>query len=187
MPHARLTTLLFLSLVLLTAPALAESGDEGLAGGEWRLELSTMAGFSSGSTKRAGDVLITGSAAYEWTAVPHLRLQLRAMPLFAYYEAADDDDDADTLFGAGAGLGARLFLRDSHEGWYAEAAITAVWHAGRFEGDSSGLDFLSEVGVGYQFRNDWHVTMKYGHLSNAGLGEDNAGVNAVGIGFGRSF
>jgi hypothetical protein len=29
--------------------------------------------------------------------------------------------------------------------------------------------------------------MKYGHLSNAGLGEDNAGVNAVGIGFGRSF
>jgi hypothetical protein len=49
------------------------------------------------------------------------------------------------------------------------------------------VNFLTEVGVGYEFDNDWHVALKWRHMSNAGIASRNAGVNGLGIGIGFSF
>ena len=37
---------------------------------------------------------------------------------------------------------------------------------------SATMDFLLEGGVGYQFQNDWHVTLQVSHVSNGGLSDD---------------
>jgi hypothetical protein len=179
--------LLVALLPFAAGSALAEEAAGPFAEGTWRLDLTAMAGLDTGSVDRGGDVLVAGTAAYEVAVAPHATLQLRAMPLFGYFESSRDEGHAEDLLGGGVGLGALLFLRDTYDGWYAEACVTCVWHTGEIEGDSSSFDFLSELGVGYQFENDWHVTLKWAHLSNAGFGDDNSGANTIGLSFGRLF
>jgi hypothetical protein len=41
--------------------------------------------------------------------------------------------------------------------------------------------------VGYQCSENWHVTLKWRHLSNASLGSANKGVNGVALAVGYTF
>lgn len=154
--------------------------DEGM----WRLELQGAAALHSKKTDREGDSFLTGSVEYEMpTAIPRLTVGLRGYPLFVYR------DEDHTILGAAAGFTLRLYQHpDTKDGLYAEAGSALLWHSRHFDGNSTRVNFLSELGFGYKFPdNPWNISLKYQHISNASTGNDNAGVNAVSLGFGYRF
>ena len=156
----------------------------GIGDGRWRTEVGASTGFHSGRRSRTGDVLVTGNVEYEWPLYARCTLGLRAYPLFLYHQ----NDPEDSLWGGGFGGVGRIYQRaDERNGWFGEAGAGVIWHSGHINGNSATMDFLLEGGVGYQFRNDWHVTLQASHLSNAGLSDDNAGANSVGVAVGFTF
>jgi len=52
---------------------------------------------------------------------------------------------------------------------------------------ASATHILAEVGVGYKSREQWHVAVKFRHISNGGTGGHKCGVNGVGLGVGYTF
>lgn len=150
--------------------------------GRWRIELQCVDVIpSSGSD---GNYYATGSIEYEMpTRLDHLNFGIRAYPLFTY--RADVDD----IYGVAAGITFRSYQHtESRDGFYLEAGSGPIWLSRELEGNSSRVNFLSELGAGYKFRdNPWSLSLKYQHISNAGLGDENAGVNAVSFGVGYTF
>lgn len=171
-----LTGLLSLAL---GAPA---HGDIRFKDGHWRLELSGAVGVHQ-RRDRTGDRMVTGIVEYEFPATARATLGLRLLPLFVY-----DEDDDDTILGAGFGVGARLYQKkNEYRGLFAEVEANTLIHESRIERNSSNIDFLIGFGVGYQFKSDWHAVAQYRHISNAGLEDKNSGANALGIGIGYRF
>jgi hypothetical protein len=96
-----------------------------------------------------------------------------------------NDED---VYGIGFGPALRIYQeKEKRRGWFAELSVTALLHTPQIEGNSSSLNFSSDFGVGYKFKNKWHVSGHLRHISNASLGDKNAGANGVGIGIGFSF
>lgn len=150
--------------------------------GHWRLELQGAGALHSGKTDHEGDYFITGSVEYESPWTDHVALGIRAYPLFVYPKPQP-------LYGVALGLVLRIYRNpEKDSGPYAEAGVAALWHSQYFSDNSSRLNFLDELGVGYKFEGrPWHIAVKYQHISNAGIARENAGVNAVSVGFGYSF
>ncbi|MCC6144253.1 MAG: acyloxyacyl hydrolase, partial [Candidatus Hydrogenedentes bacterium] len=142
--------------------------------GRWRLELSGGTGIHSGQRDRTGDQLYEVNIEYEFPATQHMTLGLRLYPSFVYA-------GPDTVWGAGAGLSAKLYQKPDYHGLFVEAFGNGIGHTPRFEGNSSSFNFLIGAGLGYRFQNDWHVTLKYEHISNASIGDRNQGINTVGL------
>lgn len=178
---------------IVSATFLAPSqsvGDEakgvvsGFQEGRWRIEAGVATGFHSGRRDRGGDVMVTGNVEYEWPVFARCTLGLRAYPLFLYKQ----DDPNDTLWGGGVGGVGRIYQNaGDRNGWFAEAGAGIIWHTNHINGNSATMDFMLEGGVGYQFKNNWHVTLQASHLSNAGLSDDNAGANSIGLAAGFTF
>lgn len=174
---------LLFTLLMMLLPAPWAAADVKFDEGRWRLELSGGTGIHSGSTDRQGNILVTGSAEYEFPATAHTTLGLRLLPLFVY-----DQDDYETAVGGGFGLSGRLYQHaEEYRGWFGELEVSALGHDGKLRGNSASLNFLTGVGVGYKFKSHWHATLRYEHISNAGLGENNAGANSIGLAFGYTF
>lgn len=154
----------------------------------WRVEFTGVGGVYSGETERDGDFYFTGSIEYGWPIFSRAVLGLKAYPLFLYREKEDAVGESEWIYGFGAGVSARIYAkRDTRTGLYGEVSVTPVWHTDYFEGNGSRVNFLSEFAIGYDFENDWHVALKWEHLSNARLSGDNAGVNGVGLAVGYRF
>lgn len=165
---------------------IAEEGPSsgGESSGRWRAELSTAFGFDSGKNDRSGDVVVNGSIEYEWSVFARGTLGLRAYPLFLYSQ----NDPDETLAGAGLGVTGRVYQRAGERtGFFLEAGAGGLVHSNEIEGNGSNINFLLEAGVGYQFRNDWHVALQVQHISNSSLDENNAGANSVGVAVGFTF
>jgi lipid A 3-O-deacylase len=150
--------------------------------GRWRIEMGTFATFATSADDDFGDAYMTGSVEYEFPAFPHGKLGLKLMPLFV-------TSDEDPVLAGGPGLTARIYSRkDTYDGIFGEVGISALWESREFDGNGSRINFLSEAGLGYKFRDaDWHVTLKVQHLSNANLDKDNTGVNGIGLAAGYTF
>ena len=138
--------------------------------------------FDSVGRHKDGQHYFTGSVEYEFPVSKHGKLGLRLYPLFFH-------EGSDPIYGAGAGLSARLYQHaDDYDGLFGEVGVSALWHSREFYDNSTRVNFLSEAGIGYQFpKTDWHVTLKVEHLSNGGLGSENAGINGVGLALGYTF
>ena len=181
----------FFCLVVATfaTPMIASGEDsygvfDGFNDGRWRTEVGVSTGFHSGNRSRTGDMLVTGNVEYEWPVFARCSLGLRAYPLFLYRQ----NDPSDTLWGGGIGTVGRVYQNaGERNGWFGEAGAGVIWHTNHIEGNSATMDFLLETGVGYQFRNNWHVTLQASHLSNAGLSDNNAGANSLGLAVGFTF
>lgn len=197
MKHLSSTLLGALAALIVCANAGA---DLNLKEGRWRLELNQDFGVYQGSRDRSGDYSVNGTVEYEVPAGSRLTLGLRLMPLFAYTQNSDrgnrlfrhafkrGGEDGDTVWGGGLGLGIRIYqIKDEYRGWFGEAGVTALAHDNKFIANSSNLNFVNTLGVGYQFQNDWHVQFHYQHISNASLGKRNAGANSLGFGLGYRF
>ncbi|MCC6155159.1 MAG: acyloxyacyl hydrolase [Candidatus Hydrogenedentes bacterium] len=173
----------------LAAPMITSGEDaygviDGFNDGRWRTEMGVSTGFHSGRRSRTGDMLVKGNVEYEWPVFARCSLGLRAYPLFLYHQ----NDPSDTLWGGGIGTVGRVYQNSGERnGWFGEAGAGVIWHTNHIEGNSATMDFLLETGVGYQFKNNWHVTLQASHLSNAGLSDDNAGANSLGVAVGFTF
>ncbi len=192
-----LSVLCVAAFMALCVPANAGLNlDEGM----WRLELNNDFGIYSGTRSRTGDYSVNGIVEYEVPVSNRATLGLRLMPLFIYTQNNDSDyrtfrrhldpgtDEGGTVWGGGFGVGGRFYqVKDEYRGWYAEAGVSALLHDTRIDGNSSNLNFLNTLGVGYQFKSDWHIQLHYQHISNASLGSRNSGANSVGVGFGYRF
>jgi len=184
------------ALLLYAAPANAGID---LEEGMWRVELNNDFGVHQGSQDRSGDYSINGIVEYEVPATPRTTLGLRLMPLFVYTQDVEndyhcfsrifhDDEDDSTVWGGGLGIGGRVYsVKDEYRGWFGEIGVTALLHSNEFNGNNSNINFISGLGVGYQFKSDWHVQLHYQHISNASLGSENSGANSLGVGFGYRF
>lgn len=186
------------SLCLCSLPANAALDIES---GHWRLELNNDFGIHQGSRDRSSDYSANLVVEYEVPVTGRATLGLRLMPLFIYSQ--DDERDAELLhrwladdryedggsvFGAGVGIVGRIYqVKDEYRGFFGELAVSALLHENEFNGNNSNLNFLTSIGVGYQFKSDWHIQLHYQHISNASIGSRNAGTNTVGIGVGYRF
>lgn len=153
--------------------------------GRWRAEFSGTAVYTNrNGEERSGDSLYTGSIDYTWPVNTRATLGIRAYPLFVYNQREPNE----TIVGAGAGLAARIYKdKDTYQGWYLEGAISLIGHYPKFSGNTGSANLLSEAGVGYQYSENWHVTLKWRHLSNAGIASENTGVNGVALAVGYTF
>ncbi len=169
----------------LTTPAYADNPiTRGFAEGRWRTEVGVATGFHSGRRDRTSDMVVKGSVEYEWPVFARGTLGLKTYPLFTYLQ----DEPSETLWGGGFGLSARVYQhKDSLNGFYVEGGANVIFHTNHIEGNSATMDFLLEGGVGYQFQSDWHVALQVQHISNAGLSDNNAGANSVGLAVGYTF
>lgn len=165
-------TLPILAAIALTTNASAGQFQEG----SWRLELSGLRTVECRDEAWYG----TASVEYEFPAYPHGKLGLRLYPGFLY--------GSEPIFGAGAGVATRVYQHgDRHDGLFGEVGVSVLWHSRDFEANSCRVNFLSEAGIGYKFTDGWHVTLKLDHISNAGLGEYNGGINGLGLAAGYTF
>lgn len=154
----------------------ATAGAGGFKDGRWRLDISAMAALDSDA-----GALLLGDLEYEFPAYPHGKIGLRVIPAFIGF-------DDNTIYGAGVGIATRVYAnKQALDGLFGEIAISSILQSECFCRNSSRANFLSEAGIGYKFSNDWHATLKIQHLSNAGLSDDNGGLDSLGISVGYTF
>jgi len=110
-------------------------------------------------------------------------------------------DQPETWFGdghqnvpaAGVSLLARhRFKDDSHFAQpFVEVSSGPMWATERVPASTSHFNFLSQLGVGYVFHPDrkmaWVVGWRFGHISNAGYGRLNSGLNINSLMIGTQF
>jgi hypothetical protein len=185
--HLTVAAVVAATVFLCTPVAQADSLGKILFGsfdeGDWRAEFTVTTGLNSGRRDRTGDWVTTASLEYGWPIANRWEFGLRAFPLFWY----EQDDPSETLLGGGGGLSLRYYFNREHHGWYGETGIAALFHKNQYDGNSSNFNFMPEASLGYDFRNNWHVAVKFRHLSNGGLGDDNSGANSIGLAVGYRF
>ncbi|HOV34183.1 MAG TPA: acyloxyacyl hydrolase [Candidatus Hydrogenedens sp.] len=111
-------------------------------------------------------------------------LSLRLMPFFAYIQESNIEDVA------GLGIGGAFkffFSRNQERGFFTEIHEILCLHEHKFEGNSSNLNFFSGIGLGYKFCPNWDMVLRFGHISNANLKDDNQETNILGINVGYTF
>ena len=167
--------------VLLAGTAHAAEGFQ-FEDARWRVELNGVVGTYSGKTDRKGDFLINGYVEYECPVLNRTTFGFRFYPLFIY-------SDPKAIYGGGVGMSTRVYKNaQDRTGLFGEVAGSVIFHSSEFVANTSRVNFMSEVGVGYKFaHNPWHVSMKFIHISNGGMGARNAGINGFNAGFGYTF
>lgn len=74
---------------------------------------------------------------------------------------------------------------------YVEAGIGLIYTDFQVEGQGLSINFNPQMGIGTEYtcngEINWFVGLRAHHISNAGLNEDNRGINSVTLTFGRYF
>ncbi len=160
--------------------------DDGLGcdAARWRVELTATTAYHSGRRSRTGDYALRSNIEYEIPVLKHMTVSPRIIPLMYYNENGKGDS---TFWAFGFGVALRGYSKPDQTGWFGEGGIHLLGQTGKFEGNTGSFNFMEEVGVGYMFKNGVSAAVKVNHMSNAGLAEDNAGCNTVGLGLGYRF
>ncbi len=101
-------------------------------------------------------------------------------------------DNGDIRMNAGINIFALYYLRGLETDKirpYAEAGIGGMYTDYRVEGQDYRFNFNPQAGIGVEFKNEkpCFLAVRLHHLSNAGIGSDNRGLNSVVCMFGRYF
>jgi len=156
--------------------------------GRWRTEfVSTSGTWGSQWPQHEKDYFVIGSIEYEWPIHRHCTFSLRSYPLFFYNRHKTEKLDSADIYGAAFGAALRLYQKKGKRGLFAELGSSALWHSNYLPGNGSKLNFISDIGLGYQFNENFSICAKYFHLSNAGLDEPNSGFDALAITAGYRF
>jgi len=156
--------------------------------GRWRAEFTTTTGAIDNQwPQHKEDYFFLGSIDYEWPIHSNTTCSLRGTPLFLYDRHRNDDYDSSHIYGAAFGLALRLYEKKELTGLFAEIGTSALWQSDYLPGNGSKFNFISDVGIGYEFKNRVSVSVKYFHISNAGLEELNAGFDALGVSLAYTF
>ncbi len=185
---------LFLSISLAIAPASgALGGDMGFFDdfkqGHWRFESLGGIGLSSSDeSDRKGDYYFASSLGYEWPIYKSRReVGLRAYPVLLYYQDRNDKGENDAVCAGSFGPVIRWYESTIHKGGYLEIGVSLLWNSHLFRSNAARWNALTEMGVGYKLDSDWHVALKFQHISNGQTRSPNRGVNAVALCFGFAF
>ena len=166
-------------------PESAVAEDEyGWDAGRVRLEGTAAGSWYSGRQQRGGDVSFRILVDYEIPVREHFTVGPRVMPFMFYNENHAGDND---IYAFGIGFVLRGYVREDCRGFYGELGSMGIAQTDKFEGNSGGCNFMEEIGIGYLFKSDWSLSLKAGHISNAGLADHNSGVNWGSLGVGYSF
>ncbi len=171
------------------------AGAEGLRldEGHWRLELSGMHALNTSGLDRSGDYAVIGAVEYEVPAGKRAALGLRLLPLFVYDQGRGRCEGSrrhsgNTLLGGGLGVTGRLYQHaEERRGFFLEGNASVLFHDNLMTGNGSNVNFMTGLGVGYQCKDGWHLSLLFEHVSNAGLDRDNDGAEILGLGFGYRF
>ncbi|MCG8632910.1 MAG: acyloxyacyl hydrolase [Desulfobacterales bacterium] len=103
-------------------------------------------------------------------------------------------DNGDLRMNAGANIFALYYIRGletDHLRPYAEAGIGVMYTDYRVNGQDYRFNFNPQAGLGVEFKKEddtpCFLAVRLHHLSNAGIGSDNRGLNSVVCMFGRYF
>jgi hypothetical protein len=157
--------------------------------GTWRFEILGGSGLSSrDKSDRKGDYYFTGSVEYGWPIYKsRTDVGVRVYPAFIYYQDKNDKGEDDIVFAAALGVLMRQYRDINHKGFYWELGISPLWNSHLFRRNAARWNLLSEIDIGYQFDTDWHVALKFQHISNADTRSPNEGVNALALCLGFRF
>lgn len=150
--------------------------------GRWRTEITTTTGAINNHWPRHDeDYFLLGTVEYEWPIHSNVSYSLRGSPLFLFNRHGADDCDSSHIYGAAFGTAFRLYEKKELNGLFAEIGTSAMWHSDYLPGSGSKFNFISDIGIGYAFKNRVSVAVKYFHISNAGLARINSGFDAFGV------
>jgi hypothetical protein len=137
--------------------------------------------------------MLTGVALYDYDRIwPHkapepLRFKVE---LTAGLATIDSDEHFAASIGAMALYFLDKFSNDRYKP-YAEAGIGLIYTGFRVEGQGLNINFNPQLGLGIEIiknsKRSYFVNIRLHHLSNAGLDENNRGVNSVMLMLGMYF
>lgn len=165
-----------LALAALLTAGAAQARDFRL-----RADLVGASAFPSVGVDRSADGYTHLDLELELPLVGPVTLGAKATPLFLY-----KPKDGLWVYGLGFGLTTRVYFRkDVRAGPFAGIAVSTLRTNRTFDGDSSRLNFLSQLSAGWQSPDQhWHAMLFFEHLSNAWTTERNSGVNGLGAAVG---
>jgi hypothetical protein len=156
--------------------------------GRWRVEFTTTtSAIDNQWPQREKDYFFLGSIDYEWPIHSNTTFALRGSPVFLFNRHRNDNYGSSHIYGAAFGPALRLYEKKDLTGLFAEIGTSALWQSDYLPGNGSKFNFISDVGIGYEFKNRVSVSVKYFHISNAGLEELNAGFDALGVSLAYTF
>jgi hypothetical protein len=157
--------------------------------GHWRFETLGGSGLSSGGrADRKGDYYFASSIEYEWTIYKSRgQVGLRWYPALIYCQDRNDNGESDTVYATAFGPVMRWYRNINHKGPYWELGVSPMWNSHKFRRNAARWNVLSEIGIGYKFDSNWHIALKFQHISNAQTRSPNEGVNALVLGLGFQF
>jgi hypothetical protein len=149
--------------------------------GHWRFETLGGSGLSSpDKADRKGDYYFASSIGYEWPIYKSRgEVGLRWYPALIYFQDRNDNGESDTIYATALGPLMRWYRDIDHKGPYWELGVSAVWNSHHFRRNAARWNALSEIGIGYKFESDWHIALKFQHISNGQTRSPNEGVNAL--------
>ncbi|MEJ2200336.1 MAG: acyloxyacyl hydrolase [Desulfuromonadaceae bacterium] len=173
--------------LLLCSPALqAEERDP------TRYALTAGGGFSFSTHDDVDFVQLSLSALLDQD--PLFQLQLPESLRFKLEGTVALTTEPDHRIMAGADMLALYFLDGLSSQWlrpYVEAGIGLAYTDFKVEGQGLRVNFRSQAGIGSEIQlgdgPPWFAAVRVQHLSNAGLDEDNAGINLICFQLGRFF
>lgn len=178
----------YLLLVSVRQPAFAQD-----ASGEYvadRYSIGLTLGKTYDPEDHTGFLLLTGSALYDYDKIwPHKAPDALRFKVEANIGGSIKHD---LDFIASAGVFALYYLEPMAGcGFkpYVEGGIGLIYTQHRVENQGLHVNFNPQIGIGteFSFGSDvvYFAAVRLHHISNAGLDDDNRGVNSVVILFGR--
>jgi hypothetical protein len=182
------------AVISLSAAHIGMAADEGwslcrdFSKGRCRAEITSTTGTIANQwPDHEKDYFVLGSVEYEWPIHSNITCSLRGTPAFVYGRHRDGDYDSTNIYGAALGPAFRLYQNKDLTGFFVEAGSSVLWQSDYLPGNSSKLNFISDAGIGCQFRNHVFISVKYFHISNAGLEDLNSGIDALGASLAYAF
>ena len=157
-----------------------------------RYGLGTIIGNTYDPTAKIGFALLSGFALFDYDKIWH---HAAPAPLRFKVEASIGSTwTKEKEIMVSAGMMALYFL-DRFAGYgfrpYVEAGIGGIYTQWKVEGQGSHLNFNPQMGIGTEFSISptatYSAALRLHHISNAGLKEDNRGVNSIVFVIGRFF
>ncbi|MGC8738661.1 MAG: acyloxyacyl hydrolase [Candidatus Hydrogenedens sp.] len=178
---------IFIILILVSVFSLRVFSDETCetksSGLKIRLELGSSFRIAHDSNDIDG-YLISSFVDIGKELSPRTNLSLRLLPVFGYIQEKNMED----IIGFGIGGALRIYFKKNQEkGFFTEIHEIVCLHENKFEGNDSNVNFYSAIGIGYQFCPNWDMLLRFGHISNAGIKDENEGTNLLGFGVGYTF
>lgn len=182
-----LQLIFFITLIFICSFSLYVFSDETCEAKNCNLKLRLEMGSSfriAHDSNDADGVLISSTVDIGKELSPRTTLSLRLLPVFGYIQEGNIED----IIGFGAGGALRIYFKKNQEkGFFTELHEVVCLNENKFEGNDSNINFYSAIGIGYQFCPNWDMLLRFGHISNANIKDDNEGTNLLGFGVGYTF